>query len=248
MDVTLQASLTDLPFAGITAFLAQRRATGVLEITNPHGTSRAFFLDGHPQGAKLSHLTFPLGRVLAATGRVAEEALRQALDEQAQSGKLLGQVLIDRQVLTEQALQEAFEEQSRLSFLSLFGLQTARCEFLNGLVHLCDFTSAPMAPVVAIYRGIRDFAPTQVYEPLLARLCFAAITIAETARDLVTSLPSPEREATQLLLQPTFSGIVARRAGLSPKALGALLYSLYSLGALTIGAPRDVIVDPVPAH
>ncbi len=239
MELEFQGSVRDLPFAGATAFLAHRRATGVLELEDEHGINRAFFLDGHPQGAKLSQVRYPLGRVLATTGLVAEVPLANALEEQKESHKLLGQILVERQLIDDAQLQTAFEEQSRLGFLSLFGHANGRYQFHAGLVHLSDFTSAPMTPILAIYRGVRDFAPSDVYEPLLARVALASIALTAVSPESLATLPDAERQAIKLLEQPTLSGIVARDCSLSPKAIASLIYALYSLGALRIGPAQD---------
>ncbi|MBI3180473.1 MAG: hypothetical protein HYZ27_12480, partial [Deltaproteobacteria bacterium] len=177
MTALLSADLSELSFAHAVAQLARAGATGVLEVHDVIGRNRAFFLDGAPQGAKLTRLKNPLGRVLVELGIVGEHALNTALDVHNKTEQLLGQVLLEQHMVDRAALDRAMQEQSRRNFLSLFALSDGRLEFLEGVGHLVDFAALPMSPIAALYEGARDHAGAALTEPLLARLAFSALRL-----------------------------------------------------------------------
>ncbi len=225
----------DLPFASAFGKLVRGRATGVLEVHDAIGTSRAFFLNGVPQGARLSRLKNPIGRILIDERLVTEEQLDRALAVHNKTEKLLGQVLLDLDLLDQDGLDRVMATQSRLNCLALFGTQDDPLEWRDGLVHLTDFTPAPMSPLLALYEGVKDYAREDVTHPLLAELAFGAVTLSDAAPPLVTELPPAEQMAARLLESYRFTGDLARSVPLAPRALGALLFALNELGGLEVG-------------
>lgn len=221
-------------FAAAVGQLVRKRATGLLELHDVIGANRAFFLDGVPQGAKLTRLKNPVGRMLVEEGLVTEQALNEALLVHNRTEQLLGQVLIDMKVIDTAGLQKAMARQSRMNLLSLFGCREGRLEFHEGLVHLTDFVPAPIAPVLALYEGVRDYAREETTHPLLARVAFAAVTLTAGAAQHLAALPAAEQAAAGFLSEPRLPGELARAVALAPKALAALLFTLNELEALQI--------------
>ena len=232
--------LSLIPFAGVASYIARKGATGVVEIDDGQGIHRAFFLNGQPEGARLARLRHPLGRVLVDCQALDEATLAQALERQRASEALLGQVLLEMKAVSEANLDVAFAQQSRLNLLSLFGETSGRFELLEGLVHLTDFTSAPMPAILAIYQGIRDFAPLIVSEPVMARMALWGIALTPRGERILGDLPSKERETLNLLRQPTTTVAVARSSPLAPRSLRALLYAAFTLGGLRLVSPSEL--------
>ena len=236
----IAADLREVPFAAAVSQLLRAHATGVLEIQDAIGTSRAFFLSGVPQGAKLSRLKNPIGRILVDEGALSDQQLDEALAVHNKTEKLLGQVLLDLKLIDSEVLKKAIESQSRLNFLALFATREGRMEFHEGLVNLTDFTPAPMSPLLALYQGVKEHAKEEVTYPLLAKLVFSAITLSPTAKDLVAELPPAEQMVARLLEVYRFTGDLARSVPLPARALGALLFALHELGGLTVGPAISV--------
>jgi hypothetical protein len=75
--------------------------------------------------SRLDHMTFdrelrpPLGAVLVRKGLLTKERLDEALGERAQTGELLGQVLLRRGWIFEDELARVLAEQHDLEFLNL---------------------------------------------------------------------------------------------------------------------------------
>ena len=238
--INISADLSDLSFAAAASQIIRAGGTGVLEIQDAIGTSRAFFRSGAPQGGKLSRLKNPIGRLLVDEGVITDQQLDQALAVHNKTDKLLGQILLDLKLVDSEGLKRAMESQSRLNFLALFGMRDGRVEFHEGLVHLTDFTPVPMSRLLTLYLGVKEYAREEVTWPLLAKLAFAAVTLSPAAKELVAELPPAEQMATRLLEVHRFTGDLARSVPLPAKSLGALLFALNELGGLTVGPAISV--------
>lgn len=225
----LSGDLRDQPFAKLVGQLARSRATGVVEVHDPIGVSRAFFVQGAPQGARLSRLKHPIGRILVEENVLSEEKLNEALAVHNRTDKLLGQILLEMKLLTEDQLSGVMARQSQLNFLSLFATREGRFEFLSGLVHLTDFAPAPMQPLSTIYLGVRDYARLEVTSDVIADLAFSAIVAKPELEAEVSELQPAEQMAAGILKTPKQTGELARSVPLPPKALRAFVYALAQL-------------------
>jgi len=239
-ELKLSADLRDLPFAIAFGQTVRAKATGVLELHDSIGLNRAFFLEGRPQGATLSRLKNPMGRILIEQDLITEHQLDEALVIHNQTAKLLGQVLLEKGWVSDSGLKQVMEIQSRLNCLSLFGIKEGRLEFNNGLVHLTDFTPSPMSSLMTLYEGVRDHGAYAVTYPLLAQLAFNAISLSENAAGFLEQLPPAEQMAARLLETFRFTGDLARSVPLAPASLGSLLFALNELGGLNIAPAIQV--------
>jgi hypothetical protein len=240
IDLKLSGDLRDHPFAKLVGQLARKQATGVLEIHDPIGISRAFFVQGAPQGARLSRLKHPIGRILVEENVISEERLNEALAVHNRTDKLLGQVLLEMKLLTDDQLSHAMARQSQLNFLSLFAAREGRFEFLSGLVHLTDFAPVPMQPLATLYLGVRDYARIEVTSDAIANLTFRAIVARPELEAEAGQLQPAEQMAATLLKTPRFTGDLARSVPLPPKALRAFAYALMQLELIDVVEPTQV--------
>ena len=67
-----------------------------------------------------------LGQILVQQGRITEEQLNAALEEQKQLGRRLGRVLIDKGIITEEHLAEALARQLNLPYVELKSVSIKR--------------------------------------------------------------------------------------------------------------------------
>ncbi len=225
----LSGDLRAHPFAKLVGQLARAKATGVVEVHDPIGVSRAFFVQGAPQGARLSRLKHPIGRILVEENVLSEEKLNEALAIHNRTDKLLGQILLEMKLLTEEQLSAVMARQSQLNFLSLFAAREGRFEFLSGLVHLTDFAPAPMQPLSTIYLGVRDYARIEVTSDTIADLAFSALLAKPDLEAEAQQLQPAEQMVASLLKQARQTGELARSVPLPPKALRAFVYALAQL-------------------
>jgi hypothetical protein len=231
-DEVQKGDLRRVPLFRVLGALCRRGVTGAVEIDDTVGLSRAFLLNGILQGARSARLKNPLGRILVLMGAITEAQLEQALEEHNRTDQLIGQVLRQQGLVSDEVLQQAVAAQSRQNLLSLFGLSEGRFQLHEGLVHLADFTPAPLDAALALYEGTREHATEAVTAPLLARLAFSAVKLAEAGRELLAPLGPAEQMALKLLHEPRLLGDLARRVPLPPRSLAAILATLDGLGLL----------------
>lgn len=236
----LSGDLRDHPFAKLVGQLARAKATGVVEVHDPIGVSRAFFVQGAPQGARLSRLKHPIGRILVEENVLSEEKLNEALAVHNRTDKLLGQILLEMKLLTEDQLSAVMARQSQLNFLSLFATREGRFEFLSGLVHLTDFAPAPMQPLSTIYLGVRDYARQEVTSDTIADLAFSALVAKPDLEAEAQQLQPAEQMVATLLKQARQTGELARSVPLPPKALRAFVYALAQLELIEVVSAAQV--------
>lgn len=236
-DAKNSGDLRDQPFAKLVAQLARTQATGVLEVHDPIGVSRAFFVQGAPQGARLSRLKHPIGRILVEEDILSEDRLNEALAVHNRTDKLLGQILLEMKLLTEDQLSGVMARQSQLNFLSLFGTREGRFEFLSGLVHLTDFAPAPMQPLATLYLGVRDYARIEVTNETISELAFLSLKAKPALSAEAAQLEPAEQMAASLLSEPKLTGEIARAVPLAPKALRALVFAFAQLDLVETVTP-----------
>ena len=231
-NVDLSGELRDKPFARLVAELVRAKATGALVIQDPIGINKAFFVNGVPQGARLSRLKHPIGRILVDDGHMTEEQLNEALAAHSRTEKLIGQILLDMKLVDKAMLDAIMARQSQLNFLSLFGLHEGAYEFHNGLVEITDFQPAPMPTVEAMYLGVRNHGSPDVANAMLAELCFLGFRLKPGAELDTERLGPAENQALALLASYKTTPELGRALPLQPRAIGALLFALSSAGAL----------------
>jgi hypothetical protein len=236
----VSGDLRELPFAVAFARLVRHSATGMLEVHDAVGTSRAFFLEGVPQGARLSRLKNPIGRILIDEQMVSEEQLDTALAVHNKTKKVLGQVLLDLELVDRGSLDRVIGIQSSLNCMALFAAQDGRLDWRDGPGHLKDSTAAPMSPLLTLYEGLKNHARESITHPLLAELAFSAVCLSAAAQPLIAELPPAEQMAGRLLEAYRFTGDLARSVPLPPRALGALLFALHELGGLEVAPAINV--------
>lgn len=109
----LTGSLSNFDFAELLQMLATARKSGKLDVTQQRGQGLVVLRGGKIIYAASSSARETLGHMLLCRGLVAEDELRQALDEQSASKQeiRLGTVLVRKGLLSPETLEEVLHEQ-----------------------------------------------------------------------------------------------------------------------------------------
>jgi hypothetical protein len=94
-----------MPPTEILQWLGGARKTGTLEVEHERVIRRIHFRDGTIRSCGSDYAPTLLGQYLLSRGRIAESDLRDALAEQAKSGRNLGEILVDAGRLTVEELE-----------------------------------------------------------------------------------------------------------------------------------------------
>lgn len=92
----LKGTLDDFSLPEIFRLTSHVKKTGRLEVERRNGSGRVYFRDGDVYYAASTKSKEPLGRKLMRSGRVNEEQLRSAIDENEATGKRVGEILVER--------------------------------------------------------------------------------------------------------------------------------------------------------
>ncbi len=158
-----KGSLSSLSLGEIFQSLAVNNHSGTLKITSRDGTQKCvYFSKGEISLFSTGKSTsLRLGEILIRQGKIAREALSQALEEQKQSGEILGKLLLRKGLINKDDVREALETKIREEIYDLFLLTEAEFEFhLNHLPEeafdpLQKNTRAAINTNAVILEGIR---------------------------------------------------------------------------------------------
>lgn len=103
-------------------WLLQQRFTGLVHLQDlvNRPNAKIYVHEGRPWYTDLSHPASLLGEMLLRSGKLTQDQLHQSLMQMAQSGQLLGHILVAKRLLDAQTLGLALQTQCFEKLLSLF--------------------------------------------------------------------------------------------------------------------------------
>jgi hypothetical protein len=107
----LKGTLDDFTLSDIFRLTALAKKTGRLEVERRTGSGRVYFRDGEVYHAESTKSQELLGSKLTRSGRVTEQQLRRAVIEHEQTGRRLGDVLIEQGVVDKEQIEWAVRSQ-----------------------------------------------------------------------------------------------------------------------------------------
>ncbi|MBI3830330.1 MAG: DUF4388 domain-containing protein [Planctomycetes bacterium] len=129
--MALKGNLSTVSLADIFQALSHGHSTGLLRIQAPEGTRFVEILDGQVSIVARTTNRILLGDLLLSRGLIDEATLNKALASQKQSGKLLGQALMEMGVLQLVDIENALRFQIEEEICDLFLLKSAEFDFLT---------------------------------------------------------------------------------------------------------------------
>ena len=99
----LKGTLDDFTLSDIFRLTALAKKTGRLEVERRNGSGRVYFREGEVYHAESTKSKELLGSKLTRSGRVTEKQLRRAVIDQEQTGRRLGELLIEQGAVEEEA-------------------------------------------------------------------------------------------------------------------------------------------------
>ncbi|TET34976.1 MAG: DUF4388 domain-containing protein [Planctomycetota bacterium] len=131
--MALRGNLESFSLPEIFQSLAVNQHTGTLRVTDGESEKLIYFSGGEINLlATGKNTTTKIGDFLIKTGKATPQQIRECLDEQDRTGKLLGELLVGRQVITENDVADAVRNKIEEEIYDLFLWKTADFEFLPG--------------------------------------------------------------------------------------------------------------------
>jgi outer membrane protein assembly factor BamB len=128
----LKGNLSTVNLADVFQVLSRGNSTGLLRIQAPEGPRFVEIQNGTISIAGRSAGRILLGDLLLSRGLLDEARLESALQVQRETNKLLGQVLMEQQLVPLESLQEALRFQVEEEVCELFTLGKGEFDFLAG--------------------------------------------------------------------------------------------------------------------
>jgi hypothetical protein len=107
----LKGTLDDFTLPDVFRLASLAKKTGRLEVERRNGSGRVYFRDGDVYYAESTKSKEPLGRKLTRSGWVTERQLRRAIVENEQTGRRVGEILVDQGVVEQEQIEWAVRSQ-----------------------------------------------------------------------------------------------------------------------------------------
>jgi len=107
----LKGTLDDFTLSDIFRLTALAKKTGRLEVERRNGSGRVYFRDGDVYYAESTKSRERLGRKLTRSGWLTERQLNRAVVEQEQTGRRLGEILVDHGAVDDEQIDWAVRSQ-----------------------------------------------------------------------------------------------------------------------------------------
>ncbi len=127
-------ALFDLPLEDLLPHLAERRATGTLNVETRRSRKKVYLLDGLLAGLSSSNPPELIGHFLVGWGLISEEQLSEATQLQEKLGSPLGRILVRLGALDDDSLDRALQAQAEEALLELFLVPIVEQRFLENVV------------------------------------------------------------------------------------------------------------------
>ncbi len=229
-DVTRGTFLGDRPLAAVLAHATARKATGALHLDHRERSARIYLQAGLVVDVVVSPPIAYLGGVLYEMGVIDAHTLDVTLLEVARSGRLHGEILVERGAVTPAQLQEGLIEQTcrKISFLHSLPEDTV-VTFENGphvLERLRSIGRPHIEPWAAVWRSLREQAPAEHVRLQLDRLDGPLTVHDLTHTDGFGLAPEERALVVRLSERPATVAEFVKSSGLKPSHAERLLYFL----------------------
>lgn len=147
--------LAHTPLAALLLAALNEKASGVLTVEHPKGTSRLYLRAGMPVGAQTFVDFKPLGQHLLQRGLIDITALNESLARMARTGQPQGRILVAMGAIDEPALESALAEQQAGYVALIAGLDAGAYRF-DGAASMPEWTEAVrISPLKAIVDALQ---------------------------------------------------------------------------------------------
>lgn len=132
MEIPLEGNIRDTSLAGLLAYLNRHRKTGTLLMKTPVFTKKVYLVKGDAIFASSTYEEDRLGEMLIKAGKITMEQYDESVVLLKKSGKRQGAILVELGYLSPKDLFWGVKYQVREIIYSLFHLEDAGYEFIEG--------------------------------------------------------------------------------------------------------------------
>lgn len=241
------------------AWIMESRLTGALQVEGEPGAKQAFFMDGSPVFVQSNIREESLGRMLLEGGLISEDAYRDIMAASAETGRKVGNLVVERGLIGPEELTAQLCRQTALKLAQLFAWPTGRYRFDDKARYPESAATFESAPADIFVLGYERFAPVEALEKLFAR-DRNSIPLVTTPSGAFTGAGEHLGDAHRAMLSDldgqSSLAALSSRTSLPVTAFLRTFYALVSVGAVGLAnapapaakpaasaTPRAVTVD-----
>jgi curved DNA-binding protein CbpA len=232
MSVLREAGdLARTPLAALLLAALNEKATGVLTVEHPKGTSRLYLRTGMPVGAQTFMGFKPLGQHLLQRGLIDMMALSESLSRMAQTGQPQGRILVEMGAVDQPTLDKALAEQQAGYVTLIAGLDAGAYHFEPGTA-LPEWTrDVRISPLNLIVDALEQPQAAQLVDAALGQ-AGATLALTPVYRQVADKFgwSQPERALVRVLEAPVAPEALLAGGGVAPERARAMLAALILLG------------------
>jgi len=155
MAISLKGNLKEYSLPKILTDLHLKRATGTFAVSTPNFTKKVYLVKGDAVFAASSYEDDRLGEMLLKAGKITVEQYDKSVEILKRTKKRQGAILVDLGYLTPKDLFWGVKYQVKEIIYSLFQLEDAECEFMEGDVPTDEVITLKMSMGNLIHEGIK---------------------------------------------------------------------------------------------
>ncbi len=155
IEIPLEGNIKTYSISKVLSYLNKKRYTGTLIVKTPVFTKKVFLVKGDAIFAASSYEDDRLGEMLIKAGKITLEQFEQSVNLLKKTGKRQGAILVELGYLTPKDLFWGVKYQVKEIIYSLFQLEDAEYEFIEGEVPANEVITLKMSMGNLIYEGLK---------------------------------------------------------------------------------------------
>lgn len=165
--LSVEGLLTTTPLPRILHNLYSLRTTGLLHLERGDVKKIVYIKNGYPIFVRSNLIREFLGQMLLRSGVLGAADLERCMAIAKESGRQIGTVLIEADLLSSHNLNDALKRQVAGKLLDIFAWPEGNYHFIQAREFKEGITQIDLSPASLILQGLRDHAPRSQVEKLL---------------------------------------------------------------------------------
>ncbi len=241
MDIPLKGNIKNISLPTILAHLNRNRKTGTLVVQTLIFTKKVYLNKGDAIFASSTYEDDRLGEMLIKAGKITMEQYDKSVEILKKSGKRLGAILVENGHITPKDLFWGVKYQVREIIYSLFLLEEAEFEFIEGQIPSNEVITLKMSMGNLIYEGAKKIDNwTRIKNEMPSME-----TVLKLSSDPVTLFQNVELSPQDRKMLSIIDGTKTIKELIDSSWIGSfeglkILYVLWSIGVIEEKKKKDM--------
>ncbi len=163
-DFSDQGDFSPTKLTPILTKLFSESFTGAFQIEGSRGAKQVFFIEGTPVFVQSNIREESLGRLLLADGRISDKDYRDLVEESAETGKKIGFLLVEKNLISSQSLTQYLCEQTAVKIASAFAWPSGKYQLNREITYPLNVSTFEAQPSKVILLAYQKYFPIELIE------------------------------------------------------------------------------------